>query len=238
MYGYAIAGNEDYLPTAVSLAHRLSQGLTALRKSGTLSWLKPDGKTQVTITDGHIRTILISTQHDNDISQEEIRTELIEKLIEPLIGDLSGIEILVNPTGLFLQGGFEADTGLTGRKIMVDTYGGLIPHGGGAFSGKDGSKVDRSAAYMARYVAKNIVASGQAEECLVSLAYAIGREEPLMITARNENNEDISALIRGKYDFHPRAIIEKLEPRTPIFAPTAAYGHFGRPEFPWEKNEK
>ena len=148
---------------------------------------------------------------------------------------MTGIEILINPTGKFAQGGFEADTGLTGRKIMVDTYCGLIPHGGGAFSGKDSTKVDRSAAYMARFAAKNIVAEGLAKECLVSVAYAIGKEEPLMISAINEKGEDISALVREKFDFRPRSIIKTLDLRSPIFQKTAAYGHFGRKGFPWEK---
>ena len=145
------------------------------------------------------------------------------------------IEIMINPTGVFVQGGFEADTGLTGRKIMVDTYGGLIPHGGGAFSGKDASKVDRSAAYMARFAAKNIVASDLAKECLVSVAYAIGHEEPLMVLAIDENGKDISNLIKDKFDFRPNAIIERLGLRQPIFGKTAAYGHFGKPDLPWEE---
>ena len=155
-------------------------------------------------------------------------------MIIPIIGS-DDFEIMINPTGIFLQGGFEADTGLTGRKIMVDTYGGLIPHGGGAFSGKDASKVDRSAAYMARFVAKNIVAQGLAKECLVSVAYAIGHEHPLMVSALDENGKDISNLIKDKYDFRPRAIVEHLGLKKPIFQPTAAYGHFGREGFPWEE---
>jgi S-adenosylmethionine synthetase len=142
---------------------------------------------------------------------------------------------MVNPTGIFLQGGFAADTGLTGRKIMVDTYGGLIPHGGGAFSGKDATKVDRSAAYMARWAAKNIVANGLARECLVAVAYAIGHEEPLMVLARDEKGEDISHLLKGRFDFRPGAIIERLDLRRPIYAQTASYGHFGRPGLPWEE---
>jgi S-adenosylmethionine synthetase len=160
---------------------------------------------------------------------------LIEKLFVHVLGDIEGVEILVNPTGKFVVGGFTADTGLTGRKIIVDTYGGLIPHGGGAFSGKDPTKVDRSAAYMARFAAKNIVANGLAKECLVSVAYAIGRADPLMVHFQNEREEDLSPLVKNKFDFRPRAIIERLNLRRPIYSQTAAYGHFGKPGLPWEE---
>ena len=179
--------------------------------------------------------MLVSCQHNEGITQEEIREQVIKHLIEPILGELEGIRILVNPTGKFMQGGFAADAGLTGRKIMVDTYGGLIPHGGGCFSGKDGTKVDRSAAYMARFAAKNIVASGYAKECLISVAYAIGRAEPLMIEAVDEKGESLSALVKEKFDFRPQAIIERLNLRRPIYLPTAAYGHFGRDGFSWEQ---
>jgi S-adenosylmethionine synthetase len=235
MYGYATNETPEFLPKAVVAVHALAKGLEILRKNGTISWLKPDGKTQITMDNGKIRTILVSTQHDEGITQEEIKQTLTEKLIRPIIGDISNIEILVNPTGRFVQGGFEADAGLTGRKIMVDTYCGLITHGGGCFSGKDPSKVDRSAAYMARYVAKNIVAKGLAKECLVSVAYAIGRAEPLMVDAINENGESLKHLIDVKYNFKPRAIIESLNLRQPIYLQTAAYGHFGKENLPWEK---
>jgi S-adenosylmethionine synthetase len=235
MYGYATNETEEYLPLAVSLVHRLTRGLEELRKNGTLPWLMPDGKSQITIEDGKIKNVLISTQHKADVSQEKIKDDLIKHLIIPTIGELGDVEVLVNPTGLFLQGGFAADTGLTGRKIMVDTYGGLIPHGGGAFSGKDATKVDRSAAYMARFAAKNIVANNLAKECLVSVAYAIGREAPLMVSAINENGEDISHYLEGRFDFRPRAIIERLNLRAPIFLQTAAYGHFGKSGLPWEE---
>jgi len=234
MYGYATNETEEYLPRAVALVHKLTKGMEDLRKSGELPFLLPDAKAQITIEDNKIKTVLISTQHIKDVSQGEIKKGLIEKLIVPVIGN-GDYEIMVNPTGIFSQGGFEADTGLTGRKIMVDTYGGLIPHGGGAFSGKDASKVDRSAAYMARFVAKNIVAQGLAKECLVSVAYAIGHEYPLMVSALDENGKDISNLIEGKYDFRPRAIVERLGLKRPIFQATAAYGHFGRDLFPWEE---
>jgi len=195
----------------------------------------PDGKSQVTLEDGIVKTVLVSCQHDEDTSQSEIKEFLIENLVKPVFEDVSGIEILVNPTGKFVQGGFEADTGLTGRKIMVDTYGGIIPHGGGAFSGKDPSKVDRSAAYMARFVAKNIVANGLADACLVSVAYAIGRAEPLMVEVVNEKGESICHLLNNKFDFRPSAIIERLDLRRPIYRQTASYGHFGRAGLPWEE---
>jgi S-adenosylmethionine synthetase len=235
MYGYATNETENYLPYGLSIVHDLVRNLDKKRKSGEISWLKPDGKAQVTVQNGKVTKLLISCQHEKGISQEQIRQELIEKIIKPVLGDISGVEILVNPTGNFEIGGFAADTGLTGRKIMVDTYGGLFPHGGGAFSGKDLTKVDRSAAYMARHVAKNIVANDLAKRCLLSVAYAIGRAEPLMVQCLNEKGEDISKLAREKFDFRPRAIIEYLGLDKPIFQPTAAYGHFGREQFPWER---
>jgi S-adenosylmethionine synthetase len=235
MYGYATDETPEFLSSAIVKVHALAKGLENLRKTGEIKWIKPDGKTQITVINGVIKTVLVSTQHDKDVSNEEMKEILIEKLIKPIIGDISEIEILVNPTGRFVQGGFEADTGLTGRKIMVDTYCGLIPHGGGAFSGKDPTKVDRSAAYMARFVAKNLVANGYAKQCLVSLAYAIGRAEPVMIDARNEKGEDLSEIAKKNFDFKPQAIIEKLELRKPIYLQTAAYGHFGKENLPWEK---
>jgi S-adenosylmethionine synthetase len=238
MYGFATDETPEFLPKGIVLVHKLTEGLENLRKSGEIKWLRPDGKAQVTIdgeTGQEISTILISTQHEENISQKEIRETLIEKLIKPIAGDTSKIEILVNPTGKFAIGGFEGDTGLTGRKIMVDTYGGLIPHGGGCFSGKDPTKVDRSAAYMARYVAKTLVSEGRAKECLVSVAYAIGRAEPLMVEALNEKGESIRDSIEKRFDFKPKAIIEKLNLRRPIYKKTAAYGHFGKKGLPWEE---
>ena len=234
MYGYASDENSEYLPDAVVKVHSLAKGLEKLRRSG-LSWMKPDGKTQITVQDGKITAVLVSVQHSPETEQESIKQELTEKLIKPVIGDISGLEILVNPTGRFVQGGFEADTGLTGRKIMVDTYCGLLPHGGGCFSGKDPSKVDRSAAYMARFAAKNIVANGLAKTCLVSIAYAIGRAEPLMVEAINEKGESLAGLVKAKFDFRPRAIIERLNLLRPIYLQTAAYGHFGKTGLPWEE---
>jgi len=235
MYGYACNETHEYLPKGIVLVHKLTQGLENLRKSGKVKWLKPDGKAQVTIENKKIKSILISTQHKKGITQEEIKKTLTEKLIKPLAGNLNGIEILVNPTGKFEQGGFDADTGLTGRKIMVDTYGGLIPHGGGCFSGKDPTKVDRSAAYMCRFVAKNIVSAKLAKECLVSVSYAIGRAEPLMVEVVNEKGKSLPKKVLEKFDFKPLSIIEKLNLRRPIYRKTAAYGHFGNINFPWEK---
>ena len=235
MYGYATDETKEFLPKGVVLVHKLTKGLEVLRKNNQISWLQPDGKSQVTMQDGEIKSILISCQHNEDVSPEEIRKTIIEKLIKPIVGDINNIEILVNPTGKFIRGGFSADTGLTGRKIMVDTYGGLIPHGGGCFSGKDPSKVDRSAAYMARFAAKNIVANDLAQECLVSVSYAIGRVEPLMIEVINEKGEDLNNIIKDKFDFRPRAIIKRLDLLRPIYSRTSSYGHFGKTDLPWEK---
>lgn len=237
MYGYATDETAEFLPRGIVLAHKLTRGLEELRKSGEIKWLKPDGKAQVTMAGGKIKAILVSCQHDEDLSQAQIKKELIKKLIQPLIGDLADVEILINPTGKFVVGGFDSDTGLTGRKIMVDTYGGLIPHGGGCFSGKDPTKVDRSAAYMARFVAKNIVANNLARKCLISVAYAIGRAEPLMVEALDENGKSLASYVKKNFDFRPRAIIEKLNLRRPIYLQTAAYGHFGKIGLPWEEIE-
>ena len=237
MYGYATNETPEYLPKGVVLVHALAKRLEEARKSGEIPWLLPDGKTQVTFSKGMPTAVLVSTQHKKEISQDEVRKTIIEKIITPVLTgvDLNNLNIFVNPSGMFAQGGFEADTGLTGRKIMVDTYGGLIPHGGGCFSGKDSTKVDRSAAYMARFAAKNIVAAGLANECLVSVAYAIGMVEPLMIEAIDENGNDLAPIVRKNFDFRPNAIIERLGLRKPIFQQTAAYGHFGKKGLPWEE---
>ncbi len=237
MYGYATNETPEFMPKGVVLVHKLTKGLEDLRKSGGIKWLKPDGKSQVTIQNGKIKTILVSCQHSEEVEHDEIKETLTQKLIKPLVSDLSGIEILVNPTGKFVVGGFVADTGLTGRKIMVDTYGGIIPHGGGCFSGKDPTKVDRSGAYMARFAAKNIVAKGLAKTCLVSVAYAIGKAEPLMVEAIDENGKSLDDYLNKNFDFRPLAIIERLNLRQPIYKETAAYGHFGREGFPWEEIE-
>ncbi len=235
MYGFATDETKEYLPLGVVLAHGLARKLEAVRRDGTLAWAKPDGKTQVTIDDGAVITALISTQHDEAVSQEDIRAGLIKEVFTPVLGDVSDIEILVNPTGKFVLGGFAADAGLTGRKIMVDTYGGLMPHGGGAFSGKDATKVDRSAAYMCRFAAKNLVANGHAKKALVSVAYAIGRVEPVMVEAFDEEGKNLTELVTKNFDFRPQAIIERLGLRNPIFRPTAAYGHFGVEGRSWEQ---
>jgi len=186
------------------LAHKLAKKLEEARKSGKIKWLRPDGKTQVTYSHGKLHTVLVSTQHSANVTHEEIKKEITKKIINPLLSpaERKTVKILVNPTGKFIQGGFEADTGLTGRKIMVDTYGGLIPHGGGCFSGKDATKVDRSGAYMARFVAKNLVAAGFGKEVLVSVAYAIGMAEPLMIEAINEKGENLAEIVKNNFDLY------------------------------------
>lgn len=235
MYGYATDETPSMMPDAVVKVHALTKGLENLRKSKKLPWVKPDGKAQITVYNGKVHAVLISTQHDKDINQESIRKDLIENLIKPTIGDLAGVDVFTNPTGTFVIGGFDSDTGLTGRKIMVDTYCGLAPNGGGAFSGKDATKVDRSAAYMSRFAAKNLVANGFAKKCLVSVAYAIGRAEPMMVEAINEKGESLADIVKKNFDFKPRAIIERLNLRRPIFRETAAYGHFGKDGLPWEE---
>jgi len=243
VYGYATDETKEMLPLGVVLAHALARNLEGLRTSKKHPWLRPDGKTQVTINGGKVLTALCSTQHAKNIEQEDIRAALVKDLFKPTLAKLwhDDIEILVNPTGRFVQGGFEADAGLTGRKIMVDTYGGVMPHGGGAFSGKDATKVDRSAAYMCRFVAKNLVANGYAKKALVTVAYAIGRVEPVMVEAFDMNNgsdKNLTEIVNKHFDFRPQAIIERLGLRKPIFRETAAYGHFGVAGRPWEKAVK
>src|SRR4051812_47434261 len=235
MYGYATNETKEMLPLGVVLSHALARRLEKLRREETLPWIKPDGKTQVTIDNGKVLTALTSTQHDKKVSQEQIRKDLIKHLFTPILGSVKDIEILVNPTGKFEVGGFAADAGLTGRKIMVDTYGGLMPHGGGAFSGKDSTKVDRSAAYMCRFAAKNLVANGYAKKALVSVAYAIGRVEPVMIEAFDDKGKNLTKIVTKNFDFRPRAIQERLGLRKPIFRETAAYGHFGVAGRSWEE---
>lgn len=236
MYGYATDETKEMLPKGVVLAHALARRLEKIRRDKTLTWLKPDGKTQVVIEkDGRVVNALCSTQHDAKVTQEQIREDLIKHLFRPVLGSIREIEILVNPTGQFIQGGFMADAGLTGRKIQVDTYGGLMPHGGGCFSGKDATKVDRSAAYMCRFVAKNLVANKYAKKALVSVAYAIGRAEPVMVEAYSGEGKNLSKIVQKNFDFRPAAIIEQLNLRRPIYQETAAYGHFGVTGRPWEK---
>ena len=252
-FGYATTETDDNMPLPISLAHRLSRRLAKVRKDGTLPYLRPDGKTQVTVEyeDGkpvRIDTIVISAQHSPEVTREQIEKDLLEYVIKPelpegLFDDQT--KLFINPTGRFVIGGPQGDSGLTGRKIIVDTYGGMARHGGGAFSGKDPTKVDRSAAYAARYVAKNIVAAGLADKCEIQLAYAIGVAHPVSIhvetfgTGKVEN-EKIVELIRKHFDLRPAGIIEMLDLQRPIYKQTAAYGHFGRNDLnlPWEQLDK
>ncbi|MDK2867123.1 MAG: S-adenosylmethionine synthetase [Clostridiales bacterium] len=253
MFGYACNETPELMPLPISLAHKLARKLSEVRKDGTLPYLRPDGKTQVTVEydeDGNparVDTVLISTQHDEDVEREQIETDLIKYVIKPIISEelLVNTRYFVNPTGRFVIGGPQGDAGLTGRKIIVDTYGGYARHGGGAFSGKDPTKVDRSAAYAARYVAKNIVAAGIADKCEIELAYAIGVAYPVSIMVETFgtakiSEDDISELIAKYFDLRPGAIIRDLDLRRPIYKQTAAYGHFGRTDIdlPWEHTDK
>ncbi|MDD7764023.1 MAG: methionine adenosyltransferase [Selenomonadales bacterium] len=253
MFGYATNETPEFMPLSIALAHRLSRRLTEVRKNGTLPYLRPDGKTQVTVVyeDGKpvgVDTIVISTQHDDDVTLEKIRQDLIEQVIKPVVpAELMDYttKIFVNPTGKFVIGGPQGDSGLTGRKIIVDTYGGWARHGGGAFSGKDPTKVDRSAAYVARYVAKNIVAAGLADKCEIQLAYAIGVAHPVSVMVETFGTEKVAtdkieALVKANFDLRPAGIIKMLDLRRPIYKQTAAYGHFGRTDvdLPWEHTDK
>lgn len=253
MFGYATNETPEFMPLSIALAHRLSRRLTEVRKNGTLPYLRPDGKTQVTVVyeDGKpvgVDTIVISTQHDDDVTLEKIRQDLIEQVIKPVVpAELMDdtTKIFVNPTGKFVIGGPQGDSGLTGRKIIVDTYGGWARHGGGAFSGKDPTKVDRSAAYAARYVAKNIVAAGLADKCEIQLAYAIGVAHPVSVMVETFGTEKVAtdkieALVKANFDLRPAGIIKMLDLRRPIYKQTAAYGHFGRTDvdLPWEHTDK
>ena len=252
MVGYACDETPELMPMPMALSHKLTQQLSKVRKDGQLPYLRPDGKSQVTVeyskgVPKRVHTVLLSNQHDPDISNEQIREDLIEKVVTPIIPDnlLVDTNFFINPSGRFVIGGPVGDTGLTGRKILVDTYGGMARHGGGAFSGKDPSKVDRSAAYAGRYVAKNIVASGLAEKCEIQVSYAIGVAEPTSISVNTFGTaileeERISSLIREYFDLRPKQLIEMLDLKRPIYQSTAAYGHFGREEdaFTWEKTDK
>jgi S-adenosylmethionine synthetase len=253
MFGYACDETPEFMPLTISLAHKLTKRLSEVRKKGILPYLRPDGKSQVTIEYKNgkpcrIHTVVISSQHAPDVAQAKIRKDIIEKVILPVLPKrLVDKKIIyhINPTGKFVVGGPMGDTGVTGRKIIVDTYGGVGSHGGGAFSGKDPSKVDRSAAYMVRYIAKNIVAAGIASECEVQLAYAIGVPEPVSIHVDDFgtgkiHHDKLVSIIRKNFDMTPKGIVKTLNLRRPIYRKTAAYGHFGRnePEFTWEKTDK
>jgi S-adenosylmethionine synthetase len=252
MFGYACDETPELMPAAIHYAHRLVERQSQLRKDGRLPWLRPDAKSQVTLryVDGRpvaVDTVVLSTQHAPEVSHSQIEEAVIEEIIKPVLPKewLNGTRFLVNPTGRFVIGGPQGDCGLTGRKIIVDTYGGAAPHGGGAFSGKDPSKVDRSAAYAARYVAKNVVAAGLARQCQVQVSYAIGVAKPINITVYTEGtgvipDEQIAQLVMEHFDLRPKGIVQMLDLLRPIYAKTAAYGHFGReePEFTWERTDK
>jgi len=247
MFGYASDETAELMPMPIIIAHKLMERQSILRKNGILPWLLPDAKSQVTIRYENdkpveIETIVISTQHKADITQEEIREQIIHHIVQPILREYlpdSRPEFLINPSGSFTIGGPHGDTGLTGRKIIVDTYGGSCPHGGGAFSGKDASKVDRSAAYAARFVAKHIVAAGLAHRCTVQISYAIGKAEPTSLYVNTYDTATISdlaitSIIQQVFDLTPNAISKQLGLRTPLYFQTAAYGHFGKPQLPWE----
>lgn len=254
MFGYACNETEEYMPLAISLAHKLTRKLSMVRKSGEVSYIRPDGKSQVTVAYDetgkplYVDTVVISTQHAEDVSHETIEKDMIEKVIYPVIPKellTENTKYYINPTGRFVVGGPNGDSGHTGRKIIVDTYGGYARHGGGAFSGKDPTKVDRSAAYAGRYVAKNVVAAGLADRCEVQIAYAIGVAKPVSVSVETFGTahipeSEIEALINKHFDLRPAGIIKMLDLRRPIYKQTAAYGHFGREDLdlPWEKLDK
>ncbi len=254
MFGYASNETPELMPMPISLAHKLTYKLSEMRKSNKLPFLRPDGKSQVSVRyiDGKpvaVEKVVISTQHSPDVKNDELREGVIEEVIKPVLSagsyEVDNLETFINPTGRFVVGGPQGDAGLTGRKIIVDTYGGMYSHGGGAFSGKDPTKVDRSASYFARYVAKNIVASGLAERCGIQVAYAIGVAEPVSVMvdtfgSGKMSNEELEKVIRKEFDFTPAGIIDTLQLRRPIYQQTAAYGHFGREldDFTWEKKDR
>jgi S-adenosylmethionine synthetase len=255
MFGYACKETDSLMPLPIDLSHRLVKKQADVMKSGELEWLRPDAKSQVSViyedngkTIKGLSAIVLSTQHDEDISQEEIKSEVMSKIIKPIVPEewiLDSTNIYINPTGKFVIGGPVGDCGLTGRKIIVDTYGGMARHGGGAFSGKDPSKVDRSAAYAARYVAKNIVAAGLADYCEIQVSYAIGVATPTSINVNTFDSEKISKeeiekIVEESFDLRPKSLINMLDLKKPIYLPTAAYGHFGRTDIDlsWEKTDK
>ena len=252
MFGFASNETEEYMPYPISLAHKLTRQLTKVRKDGTLKYLRPDGKSQVTVEYDEngkpyrLDAVVLSTQHDDAVTQEQIHEDIKKYVFDPVLpaGMVDeNTKFYINPTGRFVIGGPHGDSGLTGRKIIVDTYGGYARHGGGAFSGKDPSKVDRSAAYAARYVAKNIVAAGLADRCEIQVSYAIGVAEPTSIMVETfgtgkVSNQQLTLLVREFFDLRPYGLIQMLDLLHPIYQETAAYGHFGRPQFPWEKTDK
>jgi S-adenosylmethionine synthetase len=253
MFGYACTETEELMPLPIMLAHKLVKGLSCARRDGVLDYLRPDGKSQVSVEYDNgqpvrVDTVVVSTQHSSEVTNETLHADIAEKIVSRVIpADMmdSKTRVLINPTGRFVVGGPHGDAGVTGRKIIVDTYGGAAPHGGGAFSGKDPTKVDRSACYMARYVAKNVVASGLASRCLVQLAYAIGVAEPVSVLidtygTGQVSDDRLSEIVRGHFKLTPKGIIETLDLRRPIYRKTAAFGHFGRtePEFTWERTDK
>ena len=253
MFGYTCTETPELMPMPIMLAHKLVKGLSCARRDGVLEYLRPDGKSQVSVEYENgkpvrVDTVVVSTQHSSSVSNDTLREDVIDKIVLRVIpADMMDgkTRVLINPTGRFVVGGPHGDAGVTGRKIIVDTYGGAAPHGGGAFSGKDPTKVDRSACYMARYVAKNVVASGLADRCMVQLAYAIGVAEPVSVLIDTFGtgqvaDERISELVRAHFKLTPRGIIESLDLRRPIYKKTAAFGHFGRsePEFTWERTDK
>ncbi|HEY6679146.1 MAG TPA: methionine adenosyltransferase [Actinomycetota bacterium] len=253
MFGYACRDTDELMPLPIAMAHRLTKRLADVRKAGVVPYLRPDGKSQVTIeyqdgTPVRVDTVLISAQHREEVDVDtllapDVKAEVIDPVLREFELDAEGVRVLVNPTGRFEIGGPKADTGLTGRKIMVDSYGGMAPHGGGCFSGKDPTKVDRSAAYMARYVAKNLVAAGFADRLQLQVAYAIGTAHPVSLAVdtfgtERVDPERIVGLVWDAFDFRPAAIIRQLDLRRPIYEETAAYGHFGRKEFSWEATDR
>jgi S-adenosylmethionine synthetase len=253
MFGYACRETDELMPLPIAMAHRLAKRLSDVRKAGVIPYLRPDGKSQATIEyrDGgpvRVDTVLLSAQHREEVDVEtllapDVKAEVVDPVLREFDLDADGVRVLVNPTGRFEIGGPKADTGLTGRKIIVDSYGGMAPHGGGCFSGKDPTKVDRSAAYMARYVAKNVVAAGAADRLQIQVAYAIGTAHPVSLAVDTFGTEHVDRgriveTIREAFDFRPAAIIRDLDLRRPIYEDTAAYGHFGRKEFPWEATDR
>jgi S-adenosylmethionine synthetase len=253
MFGFACTETEELMPLPIMLAHKLARGLSEGRRTGTLDFLRPDGKSQVSVEYDNgkpvrVDTVVVSSQHSSAVTNDALKEGIIENVVQKVIpeGLMDGkTKVLINPTGRFVVGGPHGDAGVTGRKIIVDTYGGAAPHGGGAFSGKDPTKVDRSATYMARYIAKNVVAAGLAERCTLQLAYAIGVADPVSVLVATDGtgqipDDRIAEIVRNNFNMTPRGIIETLDLRRPIYRKTAAYGHFGRtePEFTWEKTDK